>query len=94
MGKTAGHLCFPAFDQFEHLLILRIFKLPDTVLTPMIFFTCLKCAEPIQIDGMALVGLENRSELVENNFYIGVAARCFWNAACAQGTGDCSIGRA
>ena len=50
--RPAGLLRFPALDQFEHFLIVRVFEFPDTVLLPLVtFFHSFKYAEPSRSTG-------------------------------------------
>jgi hypothetical protein len=79
MGRQVEPYCplrLPALDQFDHFLVACVFELSDTLLfTPVNLLIRFKYAEPLQIDGMALMRLENRSKLVEDNFCVRAAPR-------------------
>jgi hypothetical protein len=74
---TVRFLRFPAFDQFKHFLVVRIFEFPDTLFTPVSFFAGFKYTEAFQINRMALVRNEHCGESVEDDFCVRTAARGF-----------------
>jgi len=78
-GST-GPFCsssLPLLDESDHVLVTRIFELPDTIgCTLVTFFSRLQNAESLHIDRVALVGLEDRGELVKDDLCTIVAPLC------------------
>ena len=67
----------PLLDESDHVLVTRIFELPDTIcFTLVTFFSRFENAEPLHIDWVALARLEDRGELVKDDLCSRVAARC------------------
>ena len=70
-------LGLPLLDESDHFLVTRVFELPDTICCAMVtFFNRLEDAEPLYIDRVALVRLEDRGELVKDDLCTRVGARC------------------
>ena len=70
-------LRFPVLDKSDHVLVTRVFELPDTICCTLVtLFSRFKHAEPLHIDRVAPVRLKDRGELGEDNLCTRMAARC------------------